>query len=93
MICSFSPDYTITFVNKAYCDFFKKSPEELTGTTFLDLIPEADRQAVARRISSISADSPFQTHEHQVIGDGGKIRWHRWTNRGVFGSQGDIVGV
>ena len=40
LICSYLPGGEITFVNKAYCNYFGKTFEELVGTDFLSLIPE-----------------------------------------------------
>ena len=34
LICSFLPGGEITFVNKAYCEYFTRTPEELVGSTF-----------------------------------------------------------
>jgi len=91
LICSFLPDGEITFVNKAYCEYFDKTFEELIGSNFLSLIPEVDQQAVMANISALTVESPTQSHEHQVITPGGDIRWQRWTNRALFDAQGKAV--
>ena len=39
LICRFKPDGTLTFVNRAYCQFHGKSKEELLGTSFLQTLP------------------------------------------------------
>ena len=59
LICSFLPGGKITFVNKAYCEYFDKSFEALVGSTFLSLIPEADRKTVMGCISISTMDSPI----------------------------------
>ena len=40
LICRFTPDTTLTFVNDAYCRAFGKTRDELLGNSFLELIPE-----------------------------------------------------
>ena len=35
-ICQFLPDTTLTFVNRAYADFYGREPEELIGKRWLD---------------------------------------------------------
>ena len=92
LLCSYLPDGTITFVNKAYCEYFGRTPEELVGATFLSLIPEADRFGVMDGLSTLTPGSPTQSHEHQVIGPDGEIRWQQWTNRAVFSERGEVVG-
>jgi two-component system cell cycle sensor histidine kinase/response regulator CckA len=92
LVCSFLPGGEITFVNKAYCEYFGKTSEELVGTTFLLLIPEADQKAVMGNISALTVESQTQSHVHKVIAPNGDIRWQRWTNRAVFDARGHAVG-
>ena len=91
MICRFLPDYELTYVNKAYCRYFEKTSEELVGSSFLPLIFKADREMVMANISALTVESPNQSHEHQAIGADGKIRWQRWTNRGLFDTDGKVI--
>lgn len=92
LVCRFLPDSRISYVNKAFCDYFGKSADELIGTSVMTLIPEADREAVMSNITSLKAESPVGKHEHPVILPGGEIRWQRWFNRALFDDQGKIVG-
>ncbi|MHC5059875.1 MAG: PAS domain S-box protein [Planctomycetota bacterium] len=91
LICRFLPCGKITFVNKAYCEYFAKTSAELVGSPFQLLIPEADREAVMAGISGLTVESPTQSHEHRVIAPDGEIRWQRWTNRAMFDTQGKTV--
>ncbi|MEA3225825.1 MAG: PAS domain S-box protein, partial [Planctomycetota bacterium] len=91
LICRFLPGGEITYVNEAYCKYFAKTIEELVGSNFLSLIPEADRQGVMANISVLTVDSPMQSHEHPVIAPGGEIRRQRWTNRALFDDRGKVV--
>ncbi len=91
LICSFLPGGEITFVNKAYCDFFDKRCEELVGSNFLSLIPESDHQTVMENIAALTIASPTQSHEHPVLAENGKICWQRWTNRAIFDDRKKII--
>lgn len=88
LICRFLPDGEIIYVNKAYCNYFEKRAEDLVGQNILPLIPDADRETVMANISTMTVESPNQSHEHQVIGIEGEIRWTRWTNHALFDTQG-----
>ena len=90
LICRFLPAGEITFVNKTYCEYFARTPEELVGSTFLSLIPQADRETVMANISALTVESPAQPHEHRVITPDGNVRWQRWTNRALFDAQGKV---
>jgi len=91
LINQFLPDSKTVFVNKAYCDFFEKSFDELVGHSFLSHIPEKYREAIMSRIKSLNIDKPVLSQEHQVILPNGKTGWQRWTNRAVFNSQGQTI--
>lgn len=91
LICSYRSDGEITFVNKAYCDYFDRTSAEVVGSNFMSLIPEKDRQAVMTNISSLTEASPTQSHEHPIITTNGDIRWQRWTNRALFDARGKVV--
>ena len=92
LICSYLPGGEITFVNKAYCNYFGKTFEELVGTNFLSMIPEAERSAVMDNIAVLKVKAPTQSHEHTVIAPNGDIRWQSWTNRALFDDHGRTVG-
>ena len=61
-------------MNKAYCECFARTPEELVGSTFLSLIRESDWETVMANISALMVESPTQSHEHQVMAPGDDIR-------------------
>ncbi len=91
LICSFLTGGKITFINRTYCKYFAKSPDELIGSSFLSLIPEREREMVLSNISGLTVKSPVMSNEHQVIAPGGGTRWQRWINRALFDDNGNIV--
>lgn len=88
LICRFSADCTITYVNPAYCEYFGIASDQLIGTSFMKLIPESDRQTVLQEITSLSVESPLKSHEHRVIDSNNEIRWQRWSNHALFDESG-----
>jgi len=91
LICRFLPDGELTYVNKAYSKYFGKTAETLLGSSFLTLIPKEEHEQVANSLSTLTAESPSQSHEHKVHARDGKIRWHRWTNRALFDAGEKVV--
>ncbi|NTW07136.1 MAG: PAS domain S-box protein, partial [Syntrophaceae bacterium] len=93
LICTFLPDSTLTYVNKAYCDFFHERPDDLIGRKFLEFLPDqATRDHVQNQYMSLTPENPSMTCEHEVVAsDGtGQYSWHRWTNRAFFNKNGQI---
>ncbi len=91
MVCTFLADSTLTYVNKAYCDFFKMSEKELTGRKWLDLLPSECREEVMLNYRSLSVKSPITAYEHRVIRPDGIIGWHKWTDRALFDEDGGLI--
>src|SRR5688572_26444984 len=54
MVCRYTRDTTLTFVNDAYCRAFGRSREELLGTSFLSLVPEALHAALREQIERVA---------------------------------------
>ncbi len=90
-ICRFQPDWTIEFINRAYCEFFGKSGQELVGTRFLDLVPPEKRDLVRRHFSSLCRDNPATSYEHRVQGADQRFYWQHWMDQAIFDSQGSIL--
>lgn len=92
MICRFSPDMTITFVNDAYCKYFGVERESLLGTSFMSLIPEKEQRPLEEQLFNLSTGAPTKTTEHRATAAGGEIRWHQWTDRALFDERGELAG-
>ncbi|MGH3145104.1 MAG: sensor domain-containing protein, partial [Rubrobacter sp.] len=91
LICRFSPDLTLTFVNDAYCRYFGEDPEELVGSSFLRHIPIEDRAHYEGGSYRPSRENPTRTVEHRVFDAAGKVRWQQWTDRAIFDAEGNAV--
>jgi len=91
LICRFSLDTTLTFVNSAYCNFFGKTKEDLLGKQFLALLPVPDQALVLARIHSLSPESPIAIYRHQVFCQNGKRCWQEWVDRAIFDNVGKIL--
>ncbi len=100
LICRFTTEWILTFVNDAYCRYFGKTREEITGKSFMQFIPNGDQKKFEKLFDSLSRKNPIVTHEHRVIvpsaaGQEGAVtggfRWQQWTNRALFDSEDHIV--
>ena len=90
LICTFLPDSTLTYVNRAYADYFGVSPEQLIGRPFLDFIPADAAQEVRQAYLSLTPERPTHTYSHQAIKNGRKV-WMEWTDRAFFDDRGIAV--
>lgn len=91
LFCSFLPGCRITFANNAYCEYFKKTSDDIIGSNFLSYIADIDHDVVKSNISLLTPQLPMQSHDHRIIGPDGKIHWLQWTIQGIFDDQGHAV--
>jgi diguanylate cyclase (GGDEF)-like protein/PAS domain S-box-containing protein len=92
MICRFSPDRTLTFINDAYSQHLGIGREDLLGSNFMSLMPEEEYRALEEHLSDLGPDKPVNTIEHRVVTGAGEVRWHQWTDRALFDERGDLTG-
>ena len=93
LICRFLPDGTITFVNQAYCRYFKQLRHDLLGRKFKSLIPANEQKKENEKTNLLfTPEKPVLTQEYQVEIDG-KISWLQWTKRGIFDPDGKAIEI
>ncbi len=88
LICRFLPDGTLSYVNSAYCRYFKKAREELVGKNFFQFIPEKEQSQVRKHFKSLTPENSVVSYEHRVMAPDGDIRWQTWTDHAIFDDSG-----
>lgn len=91
LICRWTPEGVITFVNEAYCRTFGRHAREIIGHSFAPMIPEEDRHVMEEVAQRLGPKEPIVTSEHRVIVADGSVRWHRWTDRVLLDQSGRVV--
>lgn len=90
LICEFLPDSTLTYVNRAYADYFNTTPDKLLGRRFMDLIPEQYREPLRATYMAATPENPTIRVEHAVWKNGEQA-WHSWLDKAIFDEHGHIV--
>jgi PAS domain S-box-containing protein len=91
LICRFARDARLTFVNPAYARYFGRSPEELIGSSFLELVPEFERATVRGNIEALATTKRPVMAEHRVVAADGSIRWQQWVNYAILAADGSVT--
>ncbi len=91
LISRFRPDTTLTFVNKAYCHFFRRAREELVGRKFLELMPASSHPGVREHLSRLIRDGGIIKEEHEVILPGGARGYQEWATSVCTFEEGKIL--
>ena len=84
LICRFTPDGSLSFVNGAYCRFHGKTEAELLGTTFLNGISQEDIAVTLCSFNALPKEQPVMAFDHHTITPNGQNVWQQYTVRRLF---------
>ncbi|MEM7345228.1 MAG: PAS domain-containing protein, partial [Chloroflexota bacterium] len=90
LICRYSSNFKVTFVNDAYSWYFNKNAEEVIGQT-LPYVVKEDRKRLSTHLTSLNLENPVGVIEYQVVKPNGDKRWHRWINRAIISATGQTI--
>ena len=91
LVCRYLPDTTLTFVNRAYADFYGRRSEELIGSKLIDTYPPERRDDELARLARFGPDNTVQFDEDWELQSDGKICWFQWTDRAFLDQEGNVV--
>ncbi len=91
LICRYTPEFVITFANRAHAAQHGKQPEEMIGLNVLDLVDPADREAARQHVLSLTPARPVSNSDHRSVTADGGIHWVQWTDRAFFDESGRVV--
>ena len=91
LVCRFSPDGTLTFVNDAICQLLGQKREQIIGQNFYSYVHPDDQEKTRENIKALSRENPLGINEERVILPNGQMRWWQWSNRALFDNQGKVT--
>ncbi|GAB5494110.1 MAG: hypothetical protein Phog2KO_43250 [Phototrophicaceae bacterium] len=92
LICRYTLDTTLTFVNQSYANYFGKSEEELIGLKWLTLVPDNQHDNIIQHIQSIVAGRELVvSYENGMSNQNGKMRWQQWTDTPIFDENDEQI--
>lgn len=91
LLCRFDKEGRLTFINKAYAEYFNRSVSSLMNQSFFELIPEDDRETAREAIARLTYDNPVLSSEHRVFSGQGETRWMQWIDRAIFDEDNNII--
>ncbi len=91
LVCRFDRDGTLTFVNRAYAEFYGEPPESLVGRSVLELVPPDARATVRDAIAAMVGGERSLVTENQVVRADGRARWFHWVSAPVRDERGTVL--
>ncbi|MDD4836936.1 MAG: PAS domain S-box protein [Dethiosulfovibrio sp.] len=86
LVIRFRPDWTITFVNQAYCRFFGMSRQDLIGVSMRKLVSSDDRSHLRPIVDSLSIGEGKTSEWTQALELHRTKTWVRWNLSLVSGA-------
>lgn len=90
LVCRWTADGTIVFVNAAYCRFFGRTPGDLLGTPWQPEDGPGDGDVVLAQLARLSPEGPLACVERRVRSAAGGLVWMRHVYRGIFDASGAL---
>jgi diguanylate cyclase (GGDEF)-like protein/PAS domain S-box-containing protein len=93
LICRFTADGTLTFVNDSYISFVGDGNSELLGHSIYQYIPANEHEAVKVNLSQLSVEKPSKKHENSMVSANGEGRIIEWIDQGLFDSNRALIEI
>ncbi len=90
-VCRWLPDTTLTYANEWYVRFVTHGDHKIIGESWLNWVPEEERDTVAAIYRDLAVKPRVFSYEHAVIGEEGEIRWFAWTDVPICDEKGNLV--
>lgn len=91
VICRFSADGTVLFVNDAYCRLFGVKERDILGKSWAPLVYPEDLLQVNQTLARLSPHEPIVTLETRVFGSAGVVRWVQFVNHAFFDGKNQLL--
>lgn len=93
IICRYTHDHRLTYVNQAYCRLFGVTAEAVLNTGWSPVVFPEDLPLVTAALAKLSPDCPTVTIENRILDGQGAVRWGQFNNRATFDAQGQLLEV
>jgi len=93
LVCRFTPDGTLVYVNDAYCHFSEKTKDELIGKKWHPLPVSDDVQFIQEKLLTLSPSNPTVIIENRIFSGKGDIHWMQFLNSGLFDLDGNLMEI
>lgn len=93
LICRFTPEGFLTFINGAMCDYTNKDASDLIGTSFYRLLSDTDVPRIQKQLRELTIEQPTAIIETRVRSFGATQQWVRWSFHAISDAGGHIAEI
>ena len=90
LICRYSPDFILSFVNRKFSELFNAPAESFIGQNLFDVVQETQREKLQERLALLSPQAPSVTiSSNRTFENGDPIQLH-WTIIALYNDAGEL---
>jgi len=93
LICRYSHDHRLTYVNQAFCRLFGVEADAVLNTAWAPMVLPEDLPMVTTELARLRPECPVVTIENRILDGNGTVRWGQFNNRATFDAQGHLLEV
>jgi len=90
-ICRFLPDGRLTFINEAYCNYFRLNQKEIIGKRHSVVLLPDDARLMKKHLAALTPENPVAWITHRIVKPSGEVRWHRWSDRAIYDKNDEVI--
>ena len=91
MICRNSSDFTLTYVNKSFAEFFGASAGSFIGQSLLKIMQARDHNKVKDKLATLTVDAPSTHVPSTRVNLAGDTVHLEWTIIALFDADGNLA--
>ena len=93
LICRFTPELTVTLVNRQFAGACGMTPRRFVGLDLRAILPPETLAAVEGFVRAATPATPMAASEERWPTGDGTVRWITWRRLAVFDAAGKLVAV
>ncbi|MCA9443650.1 MAG: PAS domain S-box protein, partial [Candidatus Omnitrophica bacterium] len=90
MVCRYTPDGKLIFVNDAYCEKFGRSRDDLLGQRVIDLLSPGERESGKRNLKDWVKNPRVVKHTIEFFLADGTLGYQEWVDTPIFDKTGRL---
>jgi PAS domain S-box-containing protein len=93
LVCRYTPDTRITFVNEAYCRYYGVTEAEVIGQSFFNTAAVENHGYLRTHIQKLLKTRRPKVHEIWVRHPQKHYRYQQWTDQVITDASGDVIEI
>lgn len=84
---------TVTFVNKAYADVWRKTPRSMIGRSITAFVQKSVQPVLVNTFEAVRSGSTPIEIEYRSVDTRGRTRWQQWRFHGIRETDGSLTEI